>query len=65
MTNTNEKQEKQKPAFYIFAKDAEGKSQHIGAAFQHAKGNGFNILIGKQRYVAFPPKAKPETGEGA
>jgi len=65
MTNTTENQEKQKPAFYIFAKDAEGKSQHIGAAFHHAKGNGFNILIGKQRFVAFPPKVKAEPGESA
>lgn len=63
MTNTTEKstaekQENKTPDFYIFAKDEEGNSQRIGAAFKHAKGNGFNILIDKQRYSAFPPKPK-------
>lgn len=62
MTNTTDKTPGQKPAFYIFSKDAEGNTKHIGAAFQHAKGKGINIVIGKERHVAFPPKAKQEEG---
>lgn len=59
MTTTPENKDKTKtPDFYIFGQDAEGNSQRIGAAFKHAKGNGFNILIDKQRYTAFPPKPK-------
>jgi hypothetical protein len=64
MTTTNDK-EKQAPAFYIFKQEAEGVTTRIGAAFRHKKGNGLNIVIGDSRYVAFPPKSKPETGEGA
>ena len=64
MTTSTENQSKQVPAFYIFAQDADGQSKRIGAAFRHNKGNGFNILIGNTRYVAFPPKAKPNTTEG-
>lgn len=67
MTDTSN--EKQKPDFYIFAKDDNGGSKNIGAAFKHAKGKGYNIVIGKARYVAFPPKPKPDVtsaeGEGA
>ncbi len=64
MTTQNEKppvesQTEHTPDFYIFAKDSEGNSKRIGAAFKHSKGNGFNILIEKQRYTAFPPKLKP------
>lgn len=55
-----QKNKTEKPAFYIFMKDAEGNSKHIGAAFKHASGNGINIVIGKARYVAFPPKPKKE-----
>lgn len=60
---TTETTQKKKPAFYIFAKDQDGNSQRIGAAFRHKKGNGLNIIIGEARYTAFPPKAA--TGEGA
>jgi hypothetical protein len=51
---------KQVPAFYIFAQGEDGKNQRIGAAFAHRTGNGFNVVIGETRYVAFPPKAKSE-----
>ena len=65
MDNTENKT-KQKPDLYIFIKDAGGQTTNIGAAFKHAKGNGYNIVIGKDRFVAFPPKPKtPEPGEGA
>lgn len=65
MDNTETKT-KQKPDFYIFSKDASGETKNIGAAFKHAKGGGYNIVIGKDRFVAFPPKAKtPVPGEGA
>lgn len=68
MTDNNNDKQKQKPDFYIFAKDETGESKNIGAAFRHARGNGYNIVIGKTRYVAFPPKAKSseaKPGEGA
>lgn len=66
MTTETKKQPKQKPAFYIFVKDADGKTTNIGAAFRHKKGNGMNIVIGQDYFVAFPPKAKSEaTEEGA
>ena len=61
--NSNENKEKQKPDFYIFAKDASGESKNIGAAFKHAKGKGYNIVIGKERYLAFPPKPKTSAPE--
>ncbi|HLP55058.1 MAG TPA: JAB domain-containing protein [Fluviicola sp.] len=54
-----------KPAFYIFNQNSQGEKP-IGAVFMHGKGNGFNIVfdedtvINKTRYVAFPPKPKPE-----
>lgn len=57
MTTENEKA-KVMPTYYIFEKDAEGNSKRIGAAFKHGKGNGFNIVIDKNRYTAFPPKPK-------
>ena len=57
-TETATAKAKQAPAFYIFTQSKDGKSQRVGAAFRHAKGNGFNVLIGNARYVAFPPKAK-------
>jgi hypothetical protein len=65
MTNPTENKEKEIPAFYIFAKDGEGISHRVGAAFSHNTGKGINLVIDNKRYVAFPPKAKPETGEGA
>lgn len=66
MTTNIENQPKQVPAFYIFTQAQDGKNRCIGAAFNHSKGKGFNVLIGNTRYVAFPPKAKSETtGEGA
>lgn len=61
---TAENKDKQKPAFYIFAKDDKGESRKVGAAFKHASGNGFNIVIGSSRYGAFPPKARLESGQG-
>ena len=64
MTTTTESQTKQIPAFYIFTKGADGQSNRVGAVFKHGKGSGFNILIGNSRYVAFPPKAKPDATEG-
>ena len=54
----NEENNKAKVAFYIFAQDEKGESQRIGTAFNHKKGNGINIVIGKSRYLAFPPKPK-------
>lgn len=54
-----------KPAFYIFNQNSQGEKP-VGAVFMHGKGNGFNIVfdedtvIDKTRYVAFPPKPKPE-----
>ncbi len=63
MTEETAKKEN-KPAFYIFAEGEKDKPP-VGAAFRHGKGNGLNIVIGETRYVAFPPKAKPETGESA
>lgn len=59
MTNTPEEKQKIKPDFYIFEKDEEGNNKQIGAVFKHNKGNGFNIVIDKKRYSAFPPKLKP------
>ncbi|HRH03877.1 MAG TPA: hypothetical protein PLN13_03455 [Bacteroidia bacterium] len=56
MSNETQTDTKKKPSFYIFAKDAEGNSQRVGAAFRHMKGNGMNIVINDQRYSAFPPK---------
>jgi hypothetical protein len=49
-----------KPSYYIFAKDAEGNNQRIGAAFAHKKGKGLSIVINGQRYAAFPPKKNNE-----
>ena len=62
---TASKDTKQKPDFYIYAKNAEGKNERIGAAFKHKKGSGMNLVIGNARYSVFPPIAKPETGESA
>lgn len=62
MTNQTEKQHKKKPAFYIYTQDA-GKSEYAGAAFRHKTGTGFNILIGKDSFVAFEPKGKSATTE--
>jgi hypothetical protein len=64
MTTTTENQPKKIPDFYIFVKGADGKNSRIGAAFKHGKGNGYNILIGNARYVAFAPKEKSEVTEG-
>lgn len=59
MTNENENNKpKIIPSYYIFEKDAEGNSRRIGAAFKHKNGGGFNIVIDKNRYTAFPPKPK-------
>lgn len=59
---TTETENKNKtPDFYIFVKDPEGNSTRIGAAFRHNKGQGMNILINEERYVAFPPKKKDES----
>ncbi len=60
MTTITENIPKAKPAFYIFAQDAEGHSFRVGAVFKHKKGNGVNIVIGNGRYAAFPPKAITE-----
>ncbi len=57
-TETTTSKAKQPPAFYIFTQSKDGKSQRVGAAFRHSKSNGFNVLIGNTRYVAFPPKVK-------
>lgn len=62
---TNENQTKQKPAFYIFSKDASGKSSNVGAAFKRQKGKGFNVIIAGKWYTAFEPKAQPVEGESA
>ena len=62
-TETSPAKAKQPPAFYIFSQSQDGKSQRVGAAFRHSKGNGFNVLIGNTRYVAFPPKAQSATTE--
>ena len=62
-TETTTTKAKQAPAFYIFSQSQDGKNQRIGAAFRHSKGNGFNVLIGNTRYVAFPPKAQSATTE--
>ncbi len=63
-TETTTEKAKQAPAFYIFTQGKDGKSQRVGAAFAHSKGNGFNVLIGNSRYVAFPPKAKSASTPG-
>ena len=63
MTTENQNKPKQIPAFYIFAQGEDGKSQRIGAAFRHGKGNGLSVVIGNSRYVAFQPKAKTENPE--
>lgn len=52
-------------AFYIFVKDENGDNQYVGSIYRHDKGEGLNILMGNKRYVAFPPKPKAETEEGA
>lgn len=49
------------PAFYLFAQ-IDGETKRVGAAFKHRKGNGFNVLINGQRFIAFPPN--PATGKG-
>lgn len=50
-----------KPALYIFKPNSSGEKP-VGAIFMHGKGNGFNIVFDdKSRFVAFPPKSKPET----
>ena len=56
---------KSKVAYYIFTTTPEGENKRIGTAFRHHKGNGLNIVIDKARYVAFPPKAKPQPEGGA
>lgn len=50
---------KEKPDFFVFQKDQEGNSKLVGSAFNHKKGKGLNILVGKDRFTAFPPKMKP------
>ncbi|MCU0433154.1 MAG: hypothetical protein MUC87_06865 [Bacteroidia bacterium] len=57
----------QKPAFIIYAQEQDGTLKRIGATFTHSKGKGFNIVIGKQRYIAFPstPKATATKEAGA
>lgn len=50
--------EKKRVDYCIFADTGESKNQLVGSVFNHAKGRGFNILIGQNRYVAFPPKMK-------
>lgn len=51
---------KSKPAFYVFNQNSNGEKP-VGAIFLHGKGNGFNIVFDdKRRFVAFPPKSKPE-----
>lgn len=60
MTTTTENQPKKTPDFQIFLQGFGGEKIRVGTAFKHGKGEGFNILIGNARYVAFPPKAKPE-----
>lgn len=62
MTTKTSNQSKKNPDFHIFAQGADGNTSYIGAVFNHAKGNGFNILIGNHRYVAFPAKAKSVKG---
>ena len=61
MTDTKSKTTS-KPAFYIFERDKDGNTQRVGAAFNHAKGKGLNIVIGDRRYVAYPPKAGQTEG---
>lgn len=53
-------EDKNRPAFHIFD---ESNKNRLGAAFKHKKGEGFNILIGKVRYVAFPPRRKKSESE--
>jgi hypothetical protein len=57
----------QKPAFIIYEQEKDGTLKRIGATFAHAKGKGFNVVIGKQRYIAFPntPKATATEEAGA
>ena len=64
-TETKTTKAKQVPDFYIFENGADGTKggKPAGAAFAHKKGNGFTMLIGGKRYAAFPPKAKPATGQ--
>jgi len=59
-TTTHEPQETPKRSvdYCIFQDQKEGTNKLVGSVFNHAKGRGFNILIGKDRYVAFPPKLK-------
>jgi len=65
MTTTIETQPKKIPDFQIFLQVG-GENVRVGTVFKHGKGEGFNILIGNTRYVAFPAKAKSETtGKGA
>ncbi len=50
--------EKKQVDYCIFSDSGETKNKLVGSVFNHAKGRGFNILIGQNRYVAFPPKMK-------
>jgi len=52
---TNKDKQKKKPDFHIFLEGAEG-NRYAGAAYRHKKGNGLGLIIGGQRYVAFPAK---------
>jgi hypothetical protein len=63
MSNATETTSKKanKPDLYIFSGEGEAR-KIVGRVYFHGKGSGMNILVGGQRYSAFPPKAK---GEGA
>jgi hypothetical protein len=58
MTTTTENQPKKIPDFYIFLQGMGGENIRVGAAFKHGKGDGFTMLIGNTRYMAFAPKVK-------
>jgi hypothetical protein len=55
---------KQIPDFAIF-KDEDGKLKQLGVGFKHRTGDGFNLLIGAERYAVFPTKTKIKAPEAA
>jgi hypothetical protein len=60
MTTTTENQPKKVPDLNLFLQGPGGEKIRVGTIFKHRTGEGFTILMGNTRYVAFPPKVKPE-----
>lgn len=53
------KEENTTPLLCIFNKNSFGEKP-VGAVFAHKSGKGCNVVLAGERYVAFPPKPKPE-----